>query len=241
MLPVIFAAAAERRADAGRARRTTTIWTAGLALVAVAAFVLFPPWAATTRGSLSWAALILLVLGVLVFVRVRRIAAKADRLLGADGELLAVGTESIIVGDTVRIPLGDISGVWAQDRGPSLRLQASRGISGFTGRILLRAGLNTADLVVGIVDVRGATDPESRVHRFRPTPDGVVPGRIELPFGSWFGSAELHRALTTLRSLLPAEVPVRIAADAMDYAAVWADTARPVDEIRARETRRRSP
>ena len=234
---VRFVVSAERRADARRARRTGYLVAAVLAVLAVAGLVVFPPGSGT-RLTLTGAAIVLLVLAALLSVRVLRVAAKADRLVAADGSMLTIApTEVTVAGDT-RIPWAAVSGVWAIDRAPELRRRAGRSVFGLPGRVMLRAGVDTADITIGIADTAVIHDPAARVRRFRALPSGLVPGRIEVPFGAQFGTEELSQALAAFRRALPADVPVRLASGEFDYAGAWAATADDVATIRANEASR---
>lgn len=234
---VRFVVSAERRADARRARRTVYLVAAVLAVLAVAGLIVFPPGSGT-RLTLTGAAIVLLVLAALLSVRVLRVAAKADRLVAADGSMLTIApTEVTVAGDT-RIPWAAVSGVWAIDRAPELRRRAGRSVFGLPGRVMLRAGVDTADITIGIADTAVIHDPAARVRRFRALPSGLVPGRIEVPFGAQFGTEELSQALAAFRRALPADVPVRLASGEFDYAGTWAATADDVATIRANEASR---
>lgn len=234
---VRFVVSPERRADARRARRTVYLVAAVLALLAVAGLVVFPPGAGT-RLTLTGAAMVLLVLAALLAVRVLRVAAKADRLVAADGSMLTIAPTEVTVGGDTRIPWAAVSGVWAIDRAAELRRRAGRSVFGLPGRLMLRAGVDTADITIGIADTAVIHDPASRVRRFRALPSGLVPGRIEVAFGSQFGTEELSQALAAFRRALPADVPVRLASGEFDYAGAWAATADDVTTIRANEASR---
>ena len=236
--PIVrFIVSPARRADARRARRTVSLVAAVLTVLAVAGLVVFPPGSGT-RLTLTGAAIVLLVLAALLALRVLRVAVKADRLVAADGSMLTIAaTEVTVAGDT-RIPWAAVSGVWAIDRAVELRRRAGRGLFGVPGRLMLRAGVDTADITIGIADTTGIHDPAARVRRFRALPSGLVPGRLEVPFGAQFGTDELSQALAAFRRALPDDVPVRLAAGEFDYAAAWAATADDVSKIRANEASR---
>lgn len=234
---VRFVVSPERRADARRARRTVYLVAAVLAVLAVAGLVVFPPGSGT-RLTLTGVAIVLLILAALLAVRVLRLAAKADRLVAADGTMLTIApTEVTVAGDT-RIPWAAVSGVWAIDRAVGLRRRAGGGLFGLPGRLMLRAGVDTADITIGVADTSVIHDPAARVRRFRALPSGLVPGRIEVPFGAQFGTDELSQALAAFRRALPADVPVRLTSGEFDYAGAWAATADEVAKIRANEASR---
>ena len=234
---VRFVVSPERRDDARRARRAVYTVAAVLAVLAVAGLVVFPPGSGT-RLTLTGGAIVLLVLAVLLAVRVLRVASKADRLVAVDGSMLTIAaTEVTVAGDT-RIPWAAVSGVWAVDRAVELRRRAGRGLFGLPGRLMLRAGVDTADITIGIADTTVIQDPAARVRRFRALPSGLVPGRIEVPLGAQFGTGDLSQALAAFRRALPDDVPVRLASGDFDYAAAWAATADDVATIRANEASR---
>lgn len=237
MNAVVFTVTPERRAAASRARATVLFVAAGLVVLAVVALLAFPPGTGT-RASLSFASILLLVLAGLVALRLVLVARKADRFVAPDGAVLWIDRTGITVAGDIRIPLGAVSGAWGVDRGPVLRQRAANSFFGAPGRVMLRAGVNTADITIGITDVRAIEDPSGRVKRFRALPSGLVPGRVEIPFGAQFDTPELHAALRALRAALPLEVPVRLSADAFDYAAAWAGTADDVAAIRRAEASR---
>lgn len=237
MNAAVFAVSPERRADARRARTIVIGVAVGLLLLAAAALIFFPPGTGT-RASLSFASIILVVLAVLLVVRILLIARKADRFVAADGTMLWIDQTGITVAGDVRIPVGAVSGVWGVDRAPALRQRAATAFFGAPGRVMLRAGVNTADITIGIVDVSAVTDPGGVVKRFRALPSGLVPGRLEIPFGAQFDTPDLHAALRAFRAVLPLEVPVRLSSGAFDYAAAWAGTADDVETIRRAEASR---
>lgn len=232
-----YRVSAERRRRAVRARRTVTVVSLALIALAVLAWVFFPPGEGT-RVSLSSAAIVLAILAVLLLLRLVLLSRKADRFVAADGAMLQLSPQGIQIAGDTHLPWQSVSGVWALDSAPKLRARASSTVFGAPGRIMLDAGVNTANLTFGVIDIAQASDPAGRIHSFRALPSGTVPGRLELPFGSQFGTAELHDALTAMRAAMPAEVPVRLADGAMDYAAAWSGVADDVAEIRRRETER---
>ena len=236
--PVVpFVVSPERRADARRARRSAIILAAVFGALAAVALIVFPPGPGT-RVTLTGGAIVLLILAVLLVLRVLRVAAKADRFVAADGSMLVIGATGVTVAGDTHIPWGAVSGVWAIDRGAALRQRASRSVFGAPGRIMLRAGVNTADITIGITDTTAVHDPATRVRRFRALPSGLIPGRLELPFGTQFGTEELNHALAAFRRALPADVPVRLTTGEFDYAGAWAGTADDVAKIRADEASR---
>lgn len=235
--PRDYRVSAERRQRAVRARRTIAIVSLSLIALAVLAWVVFPPGEGT-RVSLSYSTIVLAILAVLMLLRLVLLSRKADRFVASDGAVLQLSPQGILVAGDTLIPWRAVSGVWALDSAPALRARASGKVFGAPGRAMLEAGVNTANLTFGVVDVAQASDPSGRIRGFRALPSGVVPGRLELPFGSQFGTAELHDALTAMRAALPVEVPVRLADGAMDYAAAWSGVADDVAEIRRREAER---
>jgi hypothetical protein len=232
-----FAVSAERRAAARAARRGVLLLTAGLAALAVAGLIVFPPGIGT-RPTLTGASLVLLLVSGLLALRIWRVVVVADRWVGADGAVLEFTDEGIVVADDVRVPWAAVSGVWGQDRGAPLRARADRRMIGGPGRVMLRAGVSTGELTIGVTDVSAVTDPAGRVHRFGRLPGGQIPGRIEIPFGAWFGSRELADAVAAARAVLPPDVPARLTDGVMDYAAAWAGTADDAATIRRREATR---
>ncbi|MFC5338661.1 hypothetical protein [Leucobacter denitrificans] len=229
-----FRVTPERRAEAKRARRNVAIVAIVLLALSFLPWLLWGPHG-IARPSLRYAAIVLSVLAVLTLIRVWRIVRKAERFVGPDGAVLEITSSSITVaGDTV-IPLTAVSGVWALDSAPALRARAQHTLFGAPGRAMLSAGVNTANITIGITDCAAISDPSSRVKRFRTLASGNTPGRIEFPFGSQFGTEELQDAFAVMKSLLPVEVPVRLATGALDYAAAWAGTADDVTTIRERE------
>lgn len=237
MNAAVFSVTPERRAAARRAR-ATVLWVA-VALVALAAvaLIVFPPGTGT-RASLSFASILLVVLAALLVVRILLVARKADRLVAADGTMLRIDPSAVTVAGDLRIPLEVVSGAWGVDRGPALRARAATAFFGGPGRVMLRAGVDTADITIGVSDVSAVSDPAGRLTRFRPLPSGVVPGRIEIAFGAQFDTPDLHAALRMLRATLPAETPVRFSSGPLDYAAAWAGTADDVETIRRAEASR---
>ena len=233
-----FRVSAARLTDAARARRSVRIAAAAMIALAAAAWVIFPPGDGT-RITLTLASALLAFVAVGLILRVRRIQRKSERFLGAEGEFLAISPETVTVGGGTIIPADAISGVWAADRGAELRERTRRTIFGLPGRTMLRAGVNTADVTIGISDAERVIDGAALLTRFRAHPGGERPARIEIPFGSFLDSSELQRALRAARSCLPADVPVRLTDGVMDYSTAWAGTADPVDVIRARERQRR--
>lgn len=229
-----FNVSPERRAAASSARRTVLIVAAVLAAAGVGAFVAFPP-GGDTRASLSIAAIVLVALAGLMVLRLVQISRKADGIVGAGGEVLALEPGGIrVAGDTV-VPWDVVSGVWASDNGPALRRRAASPVLGWSGRLMLASGTNTANLLIGITDAARMTDPAARAKRFKALPSGMTPARIELPFGSWFDTDALLAVLGEARGFLPAEVPARMATGNLDYAAAWAGAQDDVATIRARE------
>ncbi len=223
-----------RRAEAKRARRTVAIVALVLLALSLIPWLLWGP-TGLARPSLGYAAIVLTVLALLLLVRLWRIVRKAERVVGPDGVVLEItGSSLTVAGDTV-IPLDAVSGVWALDSAPALRARAQHTLFGAPGRAMLSAGVNTANITIGIADCAAISDPASRVKHFRTLASGNTPGRIEFAFGSQFGTEELHDAFSVLKSLLPAEVPVRLATGALDYAEAWAGTADDVATIRERE------
>lgn len=236
----VFVATPQRRQAAQRARRTVLIIAIVLFVGAIAALIAFPPGTGT-RLTLTGASLVLAVLAVLMMLRIGRVAAKADLAVAADGEMLRVEAGGIRVRGDVLIPWQNVSGVWASDRGVELRRRAATALLGAPGRVMLRAGVNTADVTIGIVDTAAVAGSLRLLKRFSPVEGGLTPGRIELPFGAWFDSDDLARLLHEVRAALPAEVPVRLTEGVMDYAAAWAGTADSVATIRTRESSRPRP
>lgn len=236
-LSLDFLVTPERRRQARRARRLVVLVCAALIALAIVAWVLFPP-GPSTRFTLSLAAVLLVVLAVLLLLRLWGIVRKAERYVATDGMMLQLSTQGIgIAGDTT-IPWHAVSGIWAFDSAPALRERAQRTVFGAPGRVMLRAGVNTANVTFGVVDVAAVIDPARRIRRFRALPSGLTPGRLELPFGSQFDTAQLHEVLAVARSVLPPEVPVRLADGVMDYAAAWSGVSDDVATIREREAQR---
>lgn len=227
----------ERRAAARSARRGMLILAGALAVLAVAGLVVFPPGIGT-RATLTGASLVLLLVSALLAVRIWRVAVVADRWVGHDGSMLELTPEGLVAGGDVHVPWASVSGVWAQDRGAALRARADRRLIGGPGRVMLRAGVSTGELTIGVTDVATIADPARRVHRFTRLPGGQTPGRIEIPLGAWFGSRELADAVAVARTALPPDVPARLTDGVMDYAAAWAGAADDVATIRRREASR---
>lgn len=223
-----------RREDAKRARVAIFTVSGVLLGLSLLPWLLFLPGVGV-RPRLAYSALILTVLAIFLIIRVVLIARKAERFVAPDGAMLRLGPEGITVaGDTV-IPWQAVSGVWALDSAPALRARAQSTVFGAPGRLMLRAGTNTANVTIGVVEATWVHDPAQRLHRFKQQPSGYTPARLEFPFGSQFGTEELHDAFSVLRWALPPEVPVRLASGAFDYAGAWAGTADDVATIRARE------
>lgn len=229
-----FLVSGERLAEARRARLTVVCVAIALLVLAGLALVLFSPGAGT-RFSLSAGSIVLAVLAVLLLVRIALIARKASSGVGADGSVLRLSPEGVTVSGDAFVPWHALSGAWALDSAPALRARAEKTVFGLPGRIMLRAGTNTASITLGILDVALVRDPATRATRFATLPSGATPARIELAFGSYFGTAELHEAFAAMRAALPPEVPVRLCSGALDYAAAWAGTADDVETIRQRE------
>lgn len=226
----------ERRADAGRARTTIMLVAAGVLVLSLL------PWLFVIAGSginirLAYSALVLTALALLLILRVLLIVRKADRFVASDGSMLRLAQEGITVAGDTFIPWQAVSGVWALDSAPALRARAANSVTGLPGRLMLRAGTNTANVTIGIVEASWVVDPAQRLKRFTTLSNGCTPARLEFPFGSRFGTEELHDAFGVLRWALPAEVPVRLATGAMDYASAWAGTADDVATIREREAK----
>ena len=229
-----FRVTAERLAEARRARLTVVCTAIVLLVLAGLALVLFPPGAGT-RFSLSAASIVLAVLAVLLLVRIALIAKKANSCVAADGSVLRLSPEGVTVSGDAFVPWHALSGAWALNSAPALRARAERTVFGLPGRIMLRAGTNTASITLGVADVGLVRDPAARATRFATLPSGATPARLELAFGSHFGTAELREAVSAMRAALPAEVPVRLCNGALDYAAAWAGTSDDVETIRQRE------
>ena len=229
-----FAVTATRRAKARVARRGIVIGSSIVIALATLAWIAFPPGEAT-RTTLAWAITALAIISALLIVRIALMAKKADRLIGPAGTVLEISPEGIVVAGDLHIPLSAVSGVWAVDRRPELRVRADKSVTGAPGRVMLAAGANTADIAIGVLDAAAAHDSSGRLTRFRQLPSGATPARVEIPFGSQFDTQELHEALRTFRAALPATVPVRLATGAMDYAAAWAGTADAPETIAQRE------
>lgn len=237
-LPIAdFRVTPERRREARRAR--LQIVTAAVMLLALAAvaWLVFPP-GGDTRPTLSYAAVVLAILAVLLLLRMWLISRKAERFVSADGAMLRLDLHGILLAGDTQIPWHAVSGIWAFDSATELRARARHTVFGAPGRLMLRAGVNTANITFGVTDARAVADPRARLRRFRPTEAGLIPGRIELPFGSQFDTARLHEALDYARAILPADVAVRLADGVMDYAAAWSGTNDDIDTIRVREAQR---
>jgi hypothetical protein len=232
-----FLVSPQRRAAARSARRGVVLLAGALAVLAVVGLVVFPPGIGT-RATLTGASLVLLVLSALLALRIWRVAVVADRWVGSGGRVLEFTDDGLIAAGDVWVPWDSVSGVWAQDRGAALRARADRRVIGGPGRVLLRAGVSTGELTIGVTDVATITDPARRVRRFARLPGGQTPGRIEIPLGAWFGTDELAAAVSAARAVLPAEVPARLTDGVTDYAAAWAGTADDVATIRRREASR---
>ncbi|MGO3147305.1 MAG: hypothetical protein ACTIJ6_06475 [Leucobacter sp.] len=230
----VYRVSPERRAEAMRARRGIAILSFALLALSLLPWMVFTP-ARIGRPSLAYAALVLTVLSILLLIRLWRIARKADKFVAPDGLMLQFTQEGITIAGTTCIPWHAISGVWALDSTPALRARAQSTVFGTPGRALLQAGMNTANVTIGVADTSIITDPAGHVRTFHAVRSGLVPGRIEFPFGSQFGTEELHDAFATLRVVLPTEVPVRLTTGAFDYAAAWAGTEDDVATIRERE------
>lgn len=231
-----FRVSPERRADAKRARITVVLISLGLFFLSLLPWVFFG--GGQTRLSLGYAALILSALSLLLLLRIALISRKADRFVAADGSMLRIAQEGIIVAGDTFIPWPAVSGVWALDSAPGLRARAARSVTGAPGRVMLRAGTNTANMTIGIADVSRLEDPAQRAHRFRKLSSGLTRGRIEIPFGSQFVTEQLHEAIGVFRRVLPPEIPARLADGALDYSAAWAGTADDAQTIREREASR---
>lgn len=219
----------QRRAEATKARRTVILLASGFLALAVFAWIVFPPGEGT-RSTLTYSTAVLAVLGVFVLIRIWLIARKANKFVSPEGSMLRLAPEGAYVAGDTFVPWNMVSGVWTHDTGAQQR--ASNGIA---KRTMLSAGINTANLTIGIVDVAQITDPAGRVKKFATLPSGLTPGRLEFPFGSQFATPELHDVMAVFRWALPAEVPVRFATGVMDYAEAWAGTADDVEKIRERE------
>lgn len=228
-----YRVSAERRATARRARRTVMIVALALLALSLLPWLLFD----STRLSLGFSALVLTVLSVLLLLRLWRIIRKAEKFVAPDGSMLAFTQDGLTVTGDTTIPWDVVSGVWALDSAPALRARAEHTAFGAPGRVMLAAGVNTANVTIGVSDVSRVADPLGRVRKFRSVTSGLVPGRIEVPFGTQFGTAELHEMIAVLKLILPTEVPVRLATGALDYAEAWAGTADDVSTIREREAR----
>lgn len=224
----------ERSRQARRARIGVVACSFSLLAIATTAWIAFPPGPGT-RGTLSIATVILAALSLLLALRIAFVKRKADRFVASDGAMLELDAQGIMIAGDTSIPWHAVSGAWALDLGPDLRRRAARTVFGAPGRVMLKAGINTASLTIGITDAQAVHDPARRIHRFRALRSGLVPARIEVPFGSQFGTEELQDLVGVLRAALPAHVPARIATGTLDYAAAWAGTADDAETIRARE------
>lgn len=232
----VYRVTPERRADARRARRGIVIVALVLLAISVLPWLVFTPQR-ISRPSLGYAAIVLTVLAVLLLVRLWRIVRKAEQFVASDGTMLTFTQAGLMIAGDTTIPWDAVSGVWALDSAPALRERAQHTVFGAPGRAMLRAGVNSANITIGISDTSRISDPHTRVRTFRAVGSGLVPGRIEVPFGTQFGTAELHEAIAVLKLILPIEVPVRLTDGAIDYAGAWAGTADDVATIREREAR----
>lgn len=220
----------ERRGEARRARITVLV-IAGVCLVLAGFALLAFPTGGGTRTSLTVGAIVLAVAAALAALRLWRIARKADRLLGASGELLAFTPDGVTVAGDVRLPWDAISGVWALDRGAKFRAQVQRkGPLGALSRLMDRAGTNTIDLTIGVSDTTRIADPRGLVTRH-----AHDRGRVELPFGAWSGREELAVVMQALADGLQHGARVRYCTGPMDYASAWAGTADDAATIARRE------
>lgn len=219
----------ERRAEAAKARRSVMLVSGIFLALAVFAWVVFPPGEGT-RLSLTYLTAVLAALSLLLLLRLWLIVRKANRFVSPEGSMLRLAPEGVYVTGDTFIPWQMVSGVWTHDTGPQLR--ASKGLA---KRSMIRAGVNTANITIGIVDVAQISDPAGRVKRFATLPSGLTPGRLEFPFGTQFATPELTDAFAVFRWALPPEVPVRFATGVMDYAEAWAGTSDDVAKIRERE------
>lgn len=210
---------AEQRAAARGARAAVLTVIGACLLLAVFALAVFPAGEGT-RASLTVGAITLAALAAPTGLRLWRIVRKADRLLGAAGELLAITQDGVTVAGDVRVPWGAISGAWALDRGERFRAQGLRpGFIGALQRLMDRAGTSTIDLTIGIADTRLIADPRGLVTRH-----AAHRGRIELAFGAWHGVDELAVVMQALAQGLTGRA-VRYCDGVLDYAAAWAGTA----------------
>jgi len=217
--PLIVAAG--RRAAARWARVTVLVVIGACSVLAVFALSVVPAGEQSTRAPLKAGAIALAALAALAGLRLWRVVWRADRLLGAAGELLAITQDGVAVAGDVRVPWDAISGVWALDRGERFRAQVQRpGLIGVLPRLMDRAGTSTIDLTIGIADTRLTADPRCLLTRH-----GAHRGRIELAFGAWHGVDELAMVMQALAEGLTGSATVRYCDGVLDYAAAWAGTA----------------
>lgn len=232
----VYRVSPARRAEARQARRGIVIVALVLLAISALPWLVFTPQG-ISRPSLGYAAIVLAVLAVLLLVRLWRIVRKAEQFVASDGTMLAFADAGMTIAGDTTIPWDAVSGAWALDSAPALRERAQHTVFGAPGRAMLRAGVNSANLTIGVSDTSRISDPRARVRTFRAVSSELIPGRIEVPFGTQFGTAELHEVIAVLKLILPVEVPVRLTDGALDYAEAWAGTADDVATIRDREAR----
>lgn len=253
---------ARARATHRSVSRTLTVIFLTLAVVVAAlGFLLSLNGKASLPGSLVVAAVFAVIPG-LVGLSLRRMERNAERFLGTDGVTqFVVGNDGLRVGP-VEIPYSRITCIYATVTGEeysgggrrgeamATRLDLAedrpgigRAVGGQVGtlqrRRLYRDGAkSTISLMIGVDQKATLGAPVGFINALRTLPQrGDDPGRIDVPFGAYLGTAELEILLEALWSRTHGDFPLGVVSGAGDWASATTSAAETRDSIREESER----